>query len=71
MPESHKYFVALRAFLKKTFLVMQMVDLELQKKRYTAPAVRVGDLRLERAFMNPSDPTGGIDPGYDDPWGDF
>lgn len=50
---------------------MQSNQIELLKKNYTAPVMRTGDLRLERAFMNPSDPTGGIDPGFDDPWGNY
>ena len=39
------------------------------KLEYTAPAMRVVDARMELNFLQ----TGGgnIDPGTDDPWGDF
>ena len=37
---------------------------------YEAPAVRVVDTRLETAFLQ-SGGTGSIDPGTDDPWGDY
>ena len=45
--------------------------MELLRKRYAAPAVRIGKVLTERDFLNPSDPTGGIDPGIEDPWGDL
>ena len=37
---------------------------------YDAPAVRVVDARLELSFLL-SGGNGDIDPGTDDPWGDF
>ena len=38
--------------------------------QYEAPSVRVVDTRLELNFLQ-SGGTGGIDPGTDDPWGEF
>ena len=38
--------------------------------QYEAPAVRVVDIRLELSFLQ-SEGGGNIDPGTDDPWGDF
>ena len=40
------------------------------KQEYTAPEVRVVDLRPEVNFLQ-SGGGGNIDPGTDDPWGDF
>ena len=40
------------------------------KHPYDAPAVRVVDARLETSFLQ-SGGEGNIDPGTDDPWGDF
>lgn len=37
---------------------------------YKTPAARVVDTRLETAFLR-SGGNGQIDPGMDDPWGDF
>lgn len=50
---------------------MQKSEMVLLRKQYSAPAVRLGKVLAERAFLTPSDPTGGIDPGYEDPWGDL
>ena len=44
--------------------------MEQKKILYIAPAVRVIDARLELDFLQ-SGGTGTIDPGTDDPWGDF
>ena len=41
-----------------------------EKLSYDAPAVRVVDTRLELTFLQ-SGGSGNIDPGQDDPWGDF
>lgn len=41
-----------------------------EKQHYETPAVRVVDTRLETAFLQ-SGGNGNIDPGTDDPWGDF
>ena len=38
--------------------------------QYEAPTVRVVDTRLELNFLQ-SGGGGNIDPGTDDPWGDF
>ena len=46
---------------------------ELMKKeqnQYEAPFARVVDTRLELSFLQ-SQGGGNIDPGTDDPWGDF
>ena len=40
-----------------------------EKLDYAAPAVRVVDTRLELAFLQSGG--GNIDPGTDDPWGDY
>lgn len=42
----------------------------IEKHPYEAPAVRVVDARLEASFLQ-SGGNGNIDPGADDPWGDF
>ena len=44
--------------------------METKKTLYLAPAVRVVDTGLELSFLQ-SGGTGNIDPGTDDPWGDF
>jgi hypothetical protein len=41
-----------------------------EKNTYSAPAFRVVDARLEQSFLQ-SGGNGTIDPGTDDPWGDF
>ena len=41
-----------------------------EQRPYETPAVRVVDARLEMAFLQ-SGGTGTIDPGTDDPWGDY
>jgi hypothetical protein len=41
-----------------------------EQRSYETPAVRVVDARLETAFLQ-SGGTGTIDPGTDDPWGDY
>ena len=41
-----------------------------EKTDYTAPVARVVDTRLELCFLQ-SGGEGNIDPGTDDPWGDF
>lgn len=41
-----------------------------EKKTYQAPAVRVVDTCPERNFLQ-SGGNGNIDPGTEDPWGDF
>lgn len=38
--------------------------------QYETPSVRVVDTRLELSFLQ-SGGDGNIDPGTDDPWGDF
>ena len=38
--------------------------------QYVAPTVRVVDTRLELSFLQ-SEGGGNIDPGTDDPWGEF
>ena len=38
--------------------------------QYEAPTVRVVDTRLELSFLQ-SEGGGNIDPGTDDPWGEF
>lgn len=40
------------------------------RHHYETPAVRVVDTRLETAFLQ-SGGNGNIDPGTDDPWGEF
>jgi hypothetical protein len=40
-----------------------------EKLNYAAPAVRVVDTRLELDFLQSGG--GNIDPGTDDPWGDY
>ena len=42
----------------------------MNKHPYMAPAVRTVDTRLEQEFLQ-SGGNGNIDPGTDDPWGDF
>jgi hypothetical protein len=42
----------------------------MQYNPYIPPMVRVVDLRQDAAFLQ-SGGTGQIDPGTDDPWGDF
>ena len=42
-----------------------------EKRVYAAPAMRVVDAWLEQAFLQSGGGTGQIDPGTDDPWGDF
>ena len=44
--------------------------MEFEKKDYSAPVVRVVDAHLELGFLQ-SGGDGNIDPGTDDPWGDF
>ena len=44
--------------------------MDTKKQHYETPAVRVVDTRLETAFLQ-SGGNGNIDPGTDDPWGDF
>ena len=47
------------------------IDLNtMERFPYDAPAVRVVDARLELSFLL-SGGDGDIDPGTDDPWGDF
>ena len=41
-----------------------------KKQKYSAPAVRLVDTHLELNFLQ-SGGSGTIDPGTDDPWGDF
>ena len=41
-----------------------------KKRDYSAPAVRLVDTHLELNFLQ-SGGSGTIDPGTDDPWGDF
>lgn len=41
-----------------------------KKQEYAAPAVRVVDTHPELNFLQ-SGGSGTIDPGTDDPWGDF
>ena len=41
-----------------------------EKELYMTPAVRVVDACLETAFLQ-SGGSGQIDPGTDDPWGDY
>ena len=43
---------------------------ENKKLEYTAPDLRVVDVRPEGNFLQ-SGGGGNIDPGTDDPWGDF
>ena len=43
---------------------------ETMKNEYVAPVVRVVDTCLECGFLQ-SGGDGNIDPGTDDPWGDF
>ena len=40
-----------------------------EKLAYLVPAVRVVDTRLELSFLLSGE--GNIDPGTDDPWGDY
>ena len=42
-----------------------------EKLDYAAPAVRVVDTRLELDFLQSIGGGGDIDPGTDDPWGEF
>ena len=42
-----------------------------EKPYYTAPAVRVVDTRAESNFLQSGGGNGNIDPGTEDPWGDF
>ena len=42
----------------------------MNKLPYDAPALRVVDARLELSFLQ-SGGEGNIDPGTDDPWGDY
>ena len=44
--------------------------MKLEKLDYLAPATRVVDTRLELSVLQ-SGGNGNIDPGTDDPWGDF
>ena len=44
--------------------------MENDKKLYSAPALRVVDTRLEIGFLQ-SGGNGQIDPGTDDPWGEY
>jgi hypothetical protein len=44
--------------------------MHIEKLNYVTPAVRVVDTRLEWSFLQ-SGGNGEIDPGTDDPWGDF
>ena len=44
--------------------------MKLEKLDYLAPAARVVDTRLELSFLQ-SGGDGNIDPGTDDPWGDY
>ena len=59
-----------------SLLIMQKsrakhIDLNtMERFPYDAPAVRVVDARLELSFLL-SGGDGDIDPGTDDPWGDF
>ena len=46
------------------------MTVKLDKLTYMAPAVRVVDTRPERNFLQ-SGGDGNIDPGLDDPWGDY
>ncbi|MBQ9192535.1 MAG: hypothetical protein IJ156_02295 [Bacteroidales bacterium] len=46
------------------------MQLETNRLPYDAPVVRVVDTRPELSFLQ-SGGTGTIDPGTDDPWGDF
>ena len=41
-----------------------------EQNQYEAPFARVVDTRLELSFLQ-SQGGGNIDPGTDDPWGDF
>ena len=41
-----------------------------EQNQYEAPSARVVDTRLELSFLQ-SEGGGNIDPGTDDPWGDF
>ena len=43
--------------------------MKLDKLDYVVPAVRVVDTRLELSFLLSGE--GDIDPGTDDPWGDY
>ena len=40
------------------------------RQNYETPAVRVVDTRLELSFLQ-SGGSGNIDPGTDDPWGEY
>ena len=44
--------------------------MKLEKLDYLAPAARVVDTRQELSFLQ-SGGDGNIDPGTDDPWGDY
>ena len=46
--------------------------MKLEKLTYSAPAMDVVDLRPECNFLQSGEEgNGNIDPGTDDPWGDF
>ena len=47
-----------------------MMIMKENKLNYEAPAVRAVDTRLELNFLQ-SGGNGNIDPGTDDPWGEF
>lgn len=42
-----------------------------EKLSYETPAVRVVDTRLEVNFLQSGGGQGNIDPGTDDPWGEY
>ena len=44
--------------------------MDMNKLEYQAPVVRVVEASLELSFLQ-SGGNGSIDPGTDDPWGDF
>jgi len=50
--------------------IMVKVIMKENKLTYQVPAFRVVDTRLEQNFLQ-SGGEGNIDPGTDDPWGDF
>lgn len=41
------------------------------KQQYETPGVRVVDTHLEVSFLQSGGGNGSIDPGTDDPWGEF
>ena len=43
--------------------------MKLDKLEYASPVARVVDTHLELSFLQSGE--GNIDPGTDDPWGDF